>query len=117
MPRKPQKPCKFQGCPNLTDGAFCEQHKQTENQRYNRYQRDPDHAKRYGTQWRKIRARYIAAHPLCELCKSEGWLTPAEQVHHKVKVADGGSNDWENLQALCQSCHSRIHCEQGDRWG
>lgn len=26
MPRKPKRPCSFPGCPNLTDGRFCEEH-------------------------------------------------------------------------------------------
>ena len=27
MPHKPKKPCRHYGCPNLTDGMFCEGHK------------------------------------------------------------------------------------------
>jgi 5-methylcytosine-specific restriction protein A len=95
---------------------YCAEHAQVENRRYNRYQRDPDTAKRYGGAWRKIRDRFIAAHPLCELCQQDGRLTPAELVHHKTKLTDGGTHDWSNLQALCGSCHSRLHAEQGDRW-
>ena len=26
----------------------------------------------------------------------------------------GGTNDWNNLQALCQECHSRLYAKQGD---
>jgi 5-methylcytosine-specific restriction protein A len=35
-------------------------------------------------------------------------------VHHKVRLTDGGTNDWNNLQALCTECHSRLHAERGD---
>jgi 5-methylcytosine-specific restriction protein A len=114
MPSKPKKPCKYQGCPKLTDGLFCEDHKQTENHRYNHYQRDPASGKRYGRAWRQIRAAFLSANPLCEICKREGKLTPADTVHHKKKLADGGNNYWGNLQSLCHSCHSRLHAEQHD---
>jgi len=48
------------------------------------------------------------------MCKSDGRLTPATTVHHKVKLADGGTSDWSNLQALCRECHSRLHAGQRD---
>ena len=117
MPYKPKKPCAHHGCGELTANRYCDKHTKQEAKRYNKYDRDPASNKRYGTQWRKIRARYIAANPLCELCKQSGKLTPADTVHHKHKLADGGSNDWENLQALCGNCHTQLHAEQGDRWG
>ena len=109
MPRKPKKPCAFPDCPNLTHGKYCELHKQTDNRRYNKYQRDPAINKRYGSEWKKIRNRYIKLNPLCELCKERGRFVPAELVHHKVELEDGGTHDDDNLQSLCKSCHSRIH--------
>ena len=39
---------------------------------------------------------------------SEGRLTPAEEVHHILPLAVGGTHDENNLMALCKSCHSRI---------
>jgi 5-methylcytosine-specific restriction protein A len=117
MPKKPKRPCSYPGCPALTDGRFCEQHKQAENRRYNKYQRDPKTGKRYGREWRKIRARFLSANPLCELCQKDGRLTPAALVHHQLKLTDGGTHDAEHPMALCDSCHSRLHAEQGDRWG
>jgi len=109
MPRKPKKPCAFPDCPALTHGKYCEQHKQTDNRYYNKYQRDPAINKRYGSDWKKIRARYIKANPLCELCKAKGRYVPAEVVHHIMELEHGGTHDFENLQSLCKSCHSRIH--------
>ena len=32
MPRKPKRPCSYPGCPNLTDGRFCEEHSKLYNQ-------------------------------------------------------------------------------------
>ena len=33
MPHKPLKPCRYAGCPNLTDGYFCPIHKKLEDQK------------------------------------------------------------------------------------
>ena len=52
-----------------------------------------------------------AEYPLCEQCKSEGRLTAAEEVHHILPLANGGTNDEGNLMALCKSCHSSITIE------
>ena len=116
MPRKPKKPCAYPGCPNLTEKKYCKEHERLENKRYDQYQRDPAHKKRYGRTWQKIRARYVKQHPFCEMCLKEGKIVPVEQVHHKIPLAEGGTHDMDNLISLCQSCHSRIHAERGDRW-
>lgn len=39
----------------------------------------------------------------CAACEQ---LMRTVEIDHKVRVADGGSNDISNLQALCPSCHS-----------
>ena len=114
MPYKPQKPCAHRGCPRLTHERYCPEHAKAEAARYNRYERDPQTNKRYGGTWRKVRAAFLAANPLCALCQQEGRLLPAELVHHKRKLSDGGTHDWENLQALCSECHSRLHASQED---
>lgn len=117
MPRKPKRPCSYPGCPELTDDRYCEQHQSLVNKQYNKYQRDPESNKRYGRSWKRIRDRYIKTHPLCEECQRQGRLTPAEEVHHIIPLANGGSNNKENLMSLCKSCHSRITAQSGDRWG
>ena len=108
MPYKPKRPCSYPGCGRLTDGRFCDEHRQVAEHQYNHYLRDPDTNKRYGRAWKKIRAHYIQAHPLCEQCEQEGRLTPAEEVHHILPLANGGTHDVNNLMALCKSCHSSI---------
>ena len=114
MPYKARKPCAYPGCPKLTTGRNCEEHAKTEAKRYNQYNRDPESNKRYGRSWARIRAAFLSGNPLCELCKQDGRLRPATLVHHKRKLTDGGTNDWNNLQALCQECHSRLHAKKGD---
>ena len=61
MPRKPKRPCSYPGCPKLTDGRFCEEHQKLENQRYEKYDRDPAAKRRYGRAWKRIRDRYMNA--------------------------------------------------------
>lgn len=116
MPRKPKRPCSYPGCPRLTDGRFCEEHQKIENQRYEKYGRDPVAKRKYGRAWKRIRDRYMNAHPLCERCQKEGRLVKAEQVHHIKPLAEGGDHRDGNLMSLCHSCHSKIHAERGDRW-
>ena len=114
MPYKAKKPCVHPGCRKLTNRRYCEEHAKAEAKRYNQFERDPVTSKRYGRSWARLRAAFLAANPLCELCKKDGRLTPAQMVHHKKKLADGGKNEWANLMALCQECHSRLHAKQGD---
>ena len=39
MPRKPQRPCRYSGCPHLTDGVYCENHAKIMEQHYEKFQR------------------------------------------------------------------------------
>ena len=51
----------------------------------------------------------MARHPLCEMCKKEGRITPTEEIHHIIALADGGDRlSEDNCMALCKSCHSRV---------
>ena len=115
MPSKPKRPCPYPGCPNLTDGQYCEKHSRTARRQYDKYERAAGVNKTYGRAWSRIRARYAAAHPLCEMCLKEDRLTPVEEVHHILPVSRGGTHDERNLMSLCKSCHNKIHRELGDR--
>jgi 5-methylcytosine-specific restriction protein A len=117
MPTKPKKPCAYPGCPRLTYGRYCEKHQKERNAQYEKYERDRVATKRrYGKNWKLIRDAYVKKHPFCELCFQKGVLAPVEEVHHILPLAEGGTNDRDNLISLCKSCHSRIHAKRGDRW-
>ena len=55
----------------------------------------------------------------CQLCGEVGWFVneydivlPSPEcldVHHKVPVADGGTDHIDNLVTLCRDCHKMIH--------
>ena len=115
MPRKPKVPCRYPGCPKLSDKPYCELHRTIENRRYNEFERAPDVNKKYGRAWKRIRDRYAAAHPLCEMCLKEGRYTPVEEVHHILPISQGGDHRQSNLMSLCQSCHTKLHRKLGDR--
>ena len=42
MPRRPQRPCSYPGCPNRCDGQYCEEHFKQMNRRYNKFVRPAD---------------------------------------------------------------------------
>jgi 5-methylcytosine-specific restriction protein A len=117
MPRKPKRPCSYPGCPRLTDNRYCDEHQRLTDKQYNKFRRNPEHRKRYRRAWKRIRDRYIKAHPLCEECFKNNRLNPAEEVHHIIPLAKGGTHDDDNLMSLCKACHSRITAKSGDRWG
>lgn len=58
-----------------------------------------------GAPWRRLRAAVLAEHPLCQLCKRQGRITPATEVDHVDN--DPSNNDRENLMSICKPCHSR----------
>ena len=118
MPRKPKKPCRYPGCARLVeaDESYCPEHKRLAVQQYERYGRSEENKKRYGYHWRKIRALFLAAHPLCEMCRKAGRFTEATEVHHILPLRRGGTHDESNLMPLCKPCHSRISIEDGDRF-
>jgi 5-methylcytosine-specific restriction protein A len=116
MPKKPKHPCAYGSCPKLTDRRYCPEHERLKNHNYEKYGRDKDSKRRYGRAWKRIRNKYAAEHPFCELCYERGVLVPTEEIHHKLPLSEGGTHDQSNLIALCKSCHSQIHAKRGDRW-
>lgn len=115
MPTKPKRPCRYSGCPRLTDGVYCEEHAKLMKSHYEHFSRGYNSGERYDSVWRKTRNRYIAQHPLCEMCLKQGRMTPADEVHHIKPVSHGGGSEFSNLMSLCRSCHTKIHHDIGDR--
>lgn len=117
MPRRPQRPCSYPGCPNLCDGQYCDKHKSEARRKYDKYERPAEINKKYGRAWKRIRDKYVSEHPFCELCFEKGMLIPTREVHHKRPLSEGGTHERSNLIALCKSCHAKIHAERGDYQG
>jgi len=56
----------------------------------------------YDRQWRKLRAVIIAQSPMCRACERR----PSTDVDHITPKRRGGTDERENLQALCHQCHA-----------
>lgn len=119
MPSKAYRLCTYPGCPELTHGRYCPEHRyigeQEEQERIRRLKRNDKHwgktAERgYDADWRKLRMAYLKRHPLCERCEEQGRVEPAVLVHHIVPISAGGKAlDKHNLMALCRECHGIVH--------
>lgn len=119
MPYKPLKPCAYPGCPKLTAGTYCEEHKKLRDKEYNIYGRDEFSKKFYKSrEWVALRKRKLAEQPFCEECLKVGKVTKATTVDHIVPIKQGGAPlSLTNLQCLCWSCHSQKSATEGSRWG
>lgn len=115
MPYKIKHGCHYPGCKHLTNKEYCKDHQKLMQKAYDNYTRSPDHNKRYGHEWKRIRENYIKVHPLCEMCLREEKYTPVNEVHHILPISKGGTNDRSNLMSVCRSCHNKLHIELGDR--
>lgn len=108
MPFKPKRPCSYPGCPRLTEGRFCEKHLQETEKEYNR-QRGSAASRGYDSRWRKARAKFLKANPLCRRCEENGKITKGEVVDHIIPHRGDMSLFWDqnNWQSLCTRCHNR----------
>lgn len=107
MPKKALKPCRHSGCPNLTDGLYCAEHKLLHSDR-------PSASKRgYGSKWQRVSKAYLRKHPLCVKCMEQGRYTMATVVDHIIPHRNDSTLMWSesNWQALCKPCHD---CKTGN---
>lgn len=51
-----------------------------------------------------LRRRVLEKRPNCQRCA----VRPSSEVHHITAVVNGGSDDDDNLLALCSECHREI---------
>lgn len=104
MPWKPKTICRYPGCPELSDGRYCDQHKKQVTKEQNM-----SSSKIYTYQWRKASKSFLKDHPLCIHCERDGRLTPATEVDHIIPH-NGNMKlfcDQNNWQPLCKKCHSK----------
>ena len=106
MPKRPKRPCRYPGCPNLCEsGTYCPEHSAE----------SPDRlcgsaAERgYDAKWRRARKLFLQRHPLCANCLSQGIVTPATVVDHIVPHRGDRALFWDenNWQPLCKNCHDQ----------
>ena len=74
----------------------------------------------HSAQWQRVRKLVLdRAHGLCEKCLERGVVRPADVVHHVVPLSPENAGDpsislnQDNLVALCDDCHTRVHKKLG----
>ena len=71
----------------------------------------------YDNRWMKLRLVVLARDKhLCQPCRRKDRLTPAIAVDHIVPEAKGGTDELDNLEAICGPCHqAKTLADQGKR--
>ncbi len=102
MPMSAPKPCSQPGCGVLVrDGTSrCPKHKREA------WAKSPTAAKRVtGRRLQALRERLFTDNPLCVECERQGRVTLATQRDHVISLAEGGTDEDDNVQGLCRACH------------
>lgn len=74
------------------------------------------HERGYGSAWDKLRLTILTRDKhLCQPCMAEGRITPARMVDHIKAKAEGGTDDPNNLRAICPSCHADKTTQEGHK--
>lgn len=97
----PTRLCLEPGCPSVaTQRGRCPTHSSERNVETRSANRPIYNTKR----WRMTRRSFLFSNPLCSKCG-----VVATDVHHRIDLQQGG-DPWrfDNLEALCHRCHSRI---------
>lgn len=104
MPKLPPRPCSAPRCGKYaTKRGRCDEHQPTHNWDHKGQNR---HDRGYGSDWDDLRETVMRAHGyLCQCCKRAGRYTRAAQVDHIVPKSQGGTNDMDNLEPICDDCH------------
>jgi 5-methylcytosine-specific restriction protein A len=108
MPSKPKRPCSQPGCPELTDGGKCEQHRKQETQRYDQ-QRGSAHSRGYTVRWRRY-SQWFIRQPENVFCKLQlaGCTNLTGCVDH-IQPCEPNDPLWfdpSNHQGSCTHCNS-----------
>ena len=105
MPRLPDHPCAFPGCPKLVPRGkkYCGQHSKERPEEVR-----SSAALGYDSRWRKAAKLFLNQHPLCAECLKHGKCTVATDVDHVIPHRGDKKLFWDvnNWQPLCHSCHS-----------
>lgn len=71
------------------------------------------HQRGYGYEWTKLRSVALKRDSYtCIPCQTKRRTTPATQVDHIKPKAQGGTDDLDNLQSICDDCHKAKTAEE-----
>ncbi len=109
MPSYPSQICRYAGCGELTNKSYCEQHvkEKKKGSGWLAYHGGKSrHERGYGHKWDLLRIKILRRDCyMCIPCKNNGLMTAAKAVDHRVPKAQGGTDDPDNLQSICNDCH------------
>jgi 5-methylcytosine-specific restriction enzyme A len=120
MPNKPDWPCRYPGCPNLTDHprGYCSEHLPFKYREEDLDRLSPSE-RGYDSRWNRVRAFYLAHNPLCVECLSEGRVEAATVVDHIRPHKGDKMLFWceDNWQSLCKMHHDRKTAKEDGAFG
>ena len=96
---KPLRTCLEPGCPTLTPHGRCAAHAAPAAHGWR-----GDTARMRGRALQRLRRALFTEEPLCRTCKANGLIVAATIRDHIVPLAEGGTDDRENIQPLCRAC-------------
>lgn len=108
IPAKSKRFCLHQGCKELVDGTYCQEHKKKMGI-IKESRKDNSLHNMYNYRWQKYRLQFLKQEPLCRECLLHEVLSPASVVDH-IKPHRGDLIlfwDIYNHQSLCKQCHDR----------
>ena len=102
-----QSRCTEPGCRNLSDGGKCKSCCKERNKRNDARRLSPSR-RGYDRAWKKVRDLYRDENPFCEEHLKSGQYVPTYAVDHIIphNNDDKLRLSFDNLRALCLSCHS-----------
>lgn len=91
----------------------CKEERKERYKSYDKYKRNETSRKFYQSkEWKRLRHLIIERDAgLCQRCLNKGKITSGSICHHIEELKDnwGKRLDINNLELVCQSCHSQIH--------
>ena len=115
MPKAAPRPCTHPGCGVLVfdsgNRARCPKHPAAT---FSDQTRGSRQGRGYGALWEHLRKIVLRRDKgLCQVCKREGRVSVAKQVDHILNKARGGTDNFDNLQAICVKCHGIKTAKEG----
>ncbi|WP_312529475.1 HNH endonuclease [Paracoccus sp. (in: a-proteobacteria)] len=120
----PSKPCAVPGCRAIVavGTARCKRH-QVDDEAQTKARKPSGgwygqagsrHDRGYGSAWDQLRLLALERDKrLCVQCLLGGRPVPAHSVDHILPKSKGGTDDLDNLQSLCRSCHAAKTAREG----
>jgi len=121
MAQRPQRHCRAPGCRALHRNAngYCEAHQSLakawswqktpgKSRPAKVWRKAPGKSGRGGRAWRRLRALVLARDGYlcqCEACRERVMPRVAHEVDHIRPLAEGGTDDLDNLRAINRDCH------------